>query len=514
MPDSSHNNTRIAKNALMLYFRMFLIMIVSLFTSRVILDSLGVEDYGIYNVVGGVVAMFSVLSGALTSAISRFITYELGKGNIKKLRVIFSSSVLVQIVISILIVVIAEIVGIWFINNKMDIPDSRLVAANWVFHFSLVAFVINLISIPYNACIIAHEHMSTYAYVSIVEVVGKLGIAYLIYITPFDRLISYSILTCLIALVIRLIYGFYCKKHFEECEFRFVWDKSVMKEIFSFAGWNFIGSSSAILRDQGGNIIINLFYGPLVNAAYGIAYQVKNAVQSFSNNFMTALNPQIIKSYAANDLQYMESLLFQGARFSFYILLFIALPILVETQYILEIWLKIVPEHTVLLVRLSLVFILCEVISNPLVTAAQATGKIRNYQLVVGGLQCLNIPVSYLLLKFGAGVDAVLVTAIIISQCCLCARLVILKNLIGLKVILYLRKVWLNVIIVSLFSILIPVIANHFMMENLCGFICTVLVCFICTVLSALYIGCSTDERKVLFAKLSSYLKKINPKLR
>ena len=268
MPTVAENNKRIAKNTVLLYFRMLLIMLVSLYTSRIVLRALGVEDFGIYNVVGGVVAMFSILSGSLSSAISRFITFELGKNDLNKLKRVFSASVTIQIILAILIVVVAEIIGTWFINAKMNIAPDRLQAANWVFHFSILTFVVNLINVPYNATIIAHERMSAFAYISILEVMGKLAIAYFVQIAPIDRLIFYAILMFGVALIIRFIYALYCRRHFEETHYHFIWDRQLLKQMFGFAGWNFIGTSSSLLRDQGGNILLNLFFGPVVNAVY------------------------------------------------------------------------------------------------------------------------------------------------------------------------------------------------------------------------------------------------------
>ena len=338
MSDTSTNNKRIAKNTLLLYVRMLFMMAVSLYTSRVILNALGVEDYGIYNVVGGVVAMFSIISGSLSAAISRFITFELGKGDIDKLKKTFSAAVTIQLLLSLIIVILIESVGVWFLNFKMTIPSDRMAAANWVLQFSIVTFVINLVSVPYNATIIAHERMSAFAYISILEAVGKLAIAFLIMVSPIDRLVFYAILMCGVAVIVRLTYGYYCKRHFSECRYSFRWDKEILVKMFGFAGWNFIGASSAILRDQGGNIVINLFYGPAVNAARGIAMQVNGAVTGFVSNFMTALNPQITKSYAAGDRAYMMTLIYQGARLSFYMLLLLSLPVFLNTHYILVIW--------------------------------------------------------------------------------------------------------------------------------------------------------------------------------
>lgn len=501
-PQISDNNMRIAKNTLLLYFRMLFMMVVSLYTSRVILNALGVEDFGIYNVVGGVVAMFTVISGSLSAAISRFITYELGKGDQSKLNKIFSASVTIQLLLSLIIVVLIESVGVWFLNAKMTIPADRVTAANWVLQFSIITFVINLISVPYNAAIIAHERMSAFAYISILEAIGKLAIAFFIMWSPIDKLIYYAILMCTVAVIVRLTYGHYCKKHFTECTYHFHWDKDILKQMFGFAGWNFIGASSVVFRDQGGNIILNIFFGPTVNAARGIANQVNTAITGFVQNFMTALNPQITKSYASGDGEYMMTLIFQGARLSFYMLLLLSLPVLINTHYILVIWLKIVPEHAVLFVRLILIFAMCESISNPLITAMLATGKIRNYQIVVGGLQLLNLPLSYICLKTGFVPESILVVAIIISLACLFARLYMLRGIIGLSSILYMKNVFLNVLVVALLSAIIPYMLFCYMKETFFSFIIITLIAVLCTLVVEFYIGCNQKERFFVLNKV------------
>lgn len=502
MSQTSENNKRIAKNTLLLYVRMLFLMLVTLYTSRVILHALGVEDYGIYNVVGGVVAMFSVISGSLSAAISRFITYELGKGDKERLVKIFSTSVNIQLGLSMMVILLAETIGLWFLNAKMSIPDARMTAANWVFQFSILTFIVNLISVPYNASIIAHERMSAFAYISILEAVGKLAIAFLIVVSPIDRLIFYAFLMSLIALTVRFTYGFYCKRHFEECKYHFIFDRSLLKQMSGFAGWNFIGAASAVLRDQGGNVVINLFCGPAVNAARGIAFQVNNAIQGFVTNFMTALNPQITKSYASGDRDYMMTLLFQGARLSFYMLLFLSLPVLVNTHYILVLWLKIVPEHTVLFIQLVLIFAMSESISNPLVTAMLATGNIRNYQIVVGGLQMMNLPVSYALLRLGYIPETVMIVAICISQCCLAARLYMLRGMIGLSVKKYLRKVYLNVLVVAGISGIIPAFLSSLLCETFTNFILVCIVSVLCSSIVIFYVGCNSKERDFMLFKV------------
>ena len=503
-PNNAENNKRIAKNTLLLYVRMLFLMAVSLYTSRIILNALGVQDFGIYNVVGGVVAMFSVLSGSLSAAISRFLTYELGKENQKELTKIFSSAVTIQLGIGLLIIVLAEVVGVWFLNVKMNIPVDRMVAANWVFQLSIVTFVINLISVPYNAAIIAHEKMSAFAYISILEAVGKLAIAFLIVISPIDKLIFYAILMGVVALIIRFTYGFYCKRHFRECSYSYIWDKILLKQMFGFAGWNFIGAASSVLRDQGGNIVINLFFGPVVNAARGIAFQVNNAINGFVINFMTALNPQITKSYAADDRVYMMTLIFQGARLSFYMLLLLSLPVLINTHYILTIWLKLVPEHAVLFVKLVLVLAMSDSISQPLITAMLATGKIRNYQLIVGGLQMLNLPISYVLLRMGCIPETVIIVAICMSQCCLAARLILLRTMIGLSIRMYMKKVYINILTVTIIAAIFPWMGANYVSESFLNLVPLSLFAVVCICLSVFYIGCSRGERAFILPKLQT----------
>lgn len=505
------NSKRIAKNTLLLYFRMLLTMAVGLYTSRVVLQTLGVENFGIYNVVGGVVAMFSVLSGSLSAAISRFLTFELGKNDQKKLNRVFSSAVTIQLCLALIIVVLVESVGFWFLNNKMSIPAERIYAANWVFQLSLVTFCINLVSVPYNAAIIAHEKMSAFAYVSILEALGKLVVAWGIVVSPIDRLIFYAVLMCCVALIIRTVYGWYCKKHFEECSVRFIFDSDLVKQMFSFAGWNFIGASSAVLRDQGGNVLINIFCGPTVNAARGIAVQVNNAVSQFVNNFMMALNPQITKSYASENREYMMTLIFQGARLSFFLMLFLSLPILLNTEYILSVWLKFVPEYTIVFVQLSLIFVMSESISAPLITAMLATGNIRNYQIVVGGIQLLNLPTSYILLRNGYGPEAVLFVAILLSQCCLIARLIMLKKMIALDILGYIKSVYLKVLYTTIIAVLVPYFIKIYLVysNSFCYAVVFGLGCILWGTLVIIALGCTTNERMMLKNKVVAFAKKV-----
>lgn len=488
---------------------MLLLMGVSLYTSRVVLAALGVEDYGIYNVVGGVVAMFTMISSTLSAAISRFITFELGKGNQERLNTIFSTSVIIQLIIGVIIAILVETGGVWFLENKIVIPAERLVAARWVLQFSLITLIINLISISYNATIIAHERMSAFAYISIIEASGKLGIAFLIKVSPIDSLIFYAILMAAVALLVRYVYSLYSRRHFEEAKFRWVFDKKLLKEMFGFAGWNFIGTSSMLLRDQGVNILLNLFGGPAVNAARGISMQV-TAVTQFSANFMTALNPQITKSYANNNREYLMQLLFQGARVSFYMLLILSLPIILNTNYILSLWLVEVPEYTVLFVQWALVFGMSQALQQTLITAILATGNLRNVQLLVGFIQVMNLPISYVMLSSGMSPVSVMWVAVGLSIGCLLARIYMLRKMIGLSIGLFLRRVVVNIAAVSMVAVIIPYLFSVRFTSSFSSFVLVSIMAGVCSLISIYFVGCNRSERQFVKKKLKHLNKKKN----
>ncbi|OUO51794.1 hypothetical protein B5F77_09520 [Parabacteroides sp. An277] len=498
------NNKRIAKNTLLLYVRMLCTMVVSLYTSRIILQTLGVEDFGIYNVVGGIVAMFSLFSGSLSSSISRFLTFELGKGNISQLQKVFSTAINIQVAISLLILILSEIIGVWFLNHKMVIPAERLTAANWVLQCSILTFIVNLISIPYNALIIAHERMQFFAYISILEVVLKLSVVFLLmYIDSYDKLVIYGILLLLVALIVRLTYTVYSKHHFEESTYQQIFDKSLWKEMMKFAGWNTIGVASAVFKDQGVNIVLNLFCGPAVNAARAISVQVNTAIGAFIANFMTALNPQITKSYAIGDFSYMRTLVQQGARFSFYLLLFLSIPVLIETETILSLWLHTVPDYTIHFVRLILILALCESLSGTLITAMLATGRIRNYQIIVGGLQMMNFPLSYIALRMGGKPEVTMIIAIVISIVNLFVRIFFLKKMIGLSTEYYLTKVVGNICLVSAGSLICPMLAFYGLESSIWRFLLVCIISVPSTLLIIYFIGCSTVERAWIHAQIN-----------
>ncbi len=449
------NNKRIVKNTIYLYIRMLFLMIISLYTSRIVLQTLGISDYGVYNVVGGFVSLFAILTNSLSNAISRYITIEIGRHDIKRANNVFCVSVNLLLLMAIIVLIVSELFGIWFINYHLNVPPSRLAAAHWVFQFSLLSFVIGLISIPYNALIIAHERMSAFAFISIFEAVFKLLSIYIISIISCDKLILWAIMQTLSSIVIRLIYGVYCSKQFKECQYHLFMQRKIFKEMGFFAGWNFIGEAAGILRNQGVNVLLNLYFGPVVNAANGIAMQVNGMVSQFSGNFLTAVNPQIIKRYADGNLNSSYSLVNRSAKFSFFLMLIITSPLLCETNFFLTLWLGKYPNEAVIFVQLFLVLSLIEILSYPIITLQRATGVVRDYQIVSGTIHLLNFPISWLFLIYGFPAYWVYCIAIFLAIINTFARLYMLHRIIPISMSTFYLKVLSRVLLVSLLSYLL-----------------------------------------------------------
>ena len=395
----SSANKRIARNTIMLYVRMLLIMAVTLYSSRIVLRILGVEDYGIYNVVGGVITMLSFLTNSLGNAGSRFITYALGEGDPIKLKEVFSSVLYIHLILAFVVVILGETIGIWFVCNKLVIPPERLPAALWVYHCSIITAVLSIISAPYNAAIIAHERMSAFAYISVLESLLKLGaIIILIYIST-DKLIAYAILLLIVQGCIRFLYGHYCANHFEETKTMHHWNAAQIKQIAAYAGWTVNGYLAIIGYTQGINILLNIFFGPVANAARGIAVQVQGAVMQFVSSFQTAVRPQIIKSYANLDLEHMHKLVVATSKYGFFLMLLLVFPILLCVEPILHIWLGAVPEYTNNFVRIMLLCALLEPLKSGLIAAIHATGDIKRFQIYEGTSLLSVVPIAYILLK-------------------------------------------------------------------------------------------------------------------
>lgn len=506
---TSENNKRIAKNTLLLYFRMLFMMLVSLYTSRVVLNTLGVVDFGINNVVGGVITMLGFLTGSLGAASSRYITYDLGRGDMCVMKRTFGNIKSIHYILAGIILLVGETIGLWFMTTQLQIPADRETAAFWVYQFSILSSIMSVISVPYNATIIAHEKMSAFAYITIVDAVLKLLIVYLLVILPFDKLIMYAILFFCIQAFDRIVYFTYCTRHFEETHTKCCRDKKLFKEIFVFAGWTMNGQLAVIGYTQGLNILLNMFFGPAVNAARGIAVQVQNICQQFCSNFQMALNPQLTKSYAHGDLTAMHSLLIKSSKFSFYILFFIALPLMYEAPLVLKLWLGIVPDHTVIFLRLIMVVGLLYTLSNPIIVSVHAVGKLKKFQIVEGSMLLLILPIAYILLKFwGIRPEYVFLVHILIEICTQFVRLKIVLPMIQMKLKDYLVKVIEPVILVIIVAPVIP----YFLYKNIeMGYVSFFLVCSLCIVCSSLviyFLGCSVSERVFFKGKVYEMISK------
>lgn len=506
---TTDNNKRIAKNTLLLYFRMLLMMFVTLFTSRVALDKLGVTDYGIYNVVGGVVAMLGFLNSSMSNAVQRYLSFEIGKNNEAGVNRIFNVSLFAHVGIAVFVFVVMEIVGVWYLNTHMNIPAERMDAANWVLQCSIFTTLFTIVQVPYNAIIISKEQMGIYAYISILEVVLKLLVVYMLVIGNFDKLKLYSVLIMVVTIGIVMIYRFYCTRKYKEAKFKFIKDWNLLKQIVGFASWNMLGELAWVFTGQGVNIILNSFFGPVVNAARGLAEQVNGAVNRFVANFQTAVNPQLIKNYASDQLGEMKTLLFRSTRFSYYLLLALSLPIILKMDFILHLWLKEVPDYTTGFCQLVLVSSLVSTLSNLLAQVARAYGKIRNYQIIVSIFLFLNFPLSYIVLKFGGSPLSTMFVNIGINAMLLFVRLRLTNRMIQMTYGSFIRNVLFPVIIVTAVALVIP-LTIYFMLDNsIISFIIVCLVSFVSVGVSTYALGMNANERLYILAAISKIITKI-----
>lgn len=502
MQIDNNSNKRIAKNTMLLYLRMIFILVVGLFTGRVVLNTLGVADYGIYNVVGGFVTMFTFLNGAMSTATQRFITFELARGEIERQKTVFSTSIIIHFALAAIILLLAETIGLWFVFNKLVIPEERFTATLWVYQLSILSCCLSIISLPYNAEIIAHEKMSAFAFISIIDVSLKLVIVYLIQIFPWDKLIFFAILMFLVQLLDRIIYGVYCSRHFPEARFKVVFDKRLLKDMNHIASWSLFGNLAGVGYTQGLNVLLNMFFGPAVNAARGVAVTIQGVVSGFVSNFQMALNPQITKSYAVNDLNRMHSLIYASSKFSFFLLLIIVLPLFLEAEMVLTLWLKLVPGHAVWFMRLMLCIMLVEALANPLMVSSQATGNVKVYQSVVGGTLLLIIPIAYVVLRMGGNPESVFVTHLIFAILAQYLRIWIIAGLIQMSIIEYCKKVVIQVAVVFILSIVPSYIIYHLLPDTLSGAIIVIVMSLLLTISSIFFVGLTEHERLLVYSKI------------
>lgn len=504
MSGTVQNNKRIAKNTLFLYIRMFIMLAVGLFTSRVVLDALGETDYGIYNIIGGVVVLFSFLNQALTSATQRFLNFNLGKGDMAKVESVFCMSMNSYLILSAVFLVLAETVGLWFVNTQLNIPAERLAAANWVYQFSIITFIINLIRIPYNASIIAYERMDFFAYVSLVEVVLKLLVVYALFIDGIDRLIVYSALYAIVPFLINFAYKWYCNRKFTTTCFRLMWNKVMFRALFSFSCWSLFGSLANVVASQGINILVNIFFGVVANAAMGIANQVSAHVMQFVTNFQTAFQPQIVKNYAAGQVKEFHNLIFRTSKFSFYLMFIVSLPLFLTTQEVLELWLVDVPQNTAIFCQLVLAFLLMEAITAPLWMAVQATGNIKKYQIWMASCLFLNFPFVYVAYRLGMPVYTALLIKILVNALTFCVRCYYMNKYMVFPIIAYIKQSLLPMLLVTVISVPLPIFVAYSMSQGIVQIMVTIFVSLLITCVVVYRIGLDVKERGFVTKALRS----------
>lgn len=512
MNELNLNNKRIAKNTLMLYVRMLITMLVSLYTVRVLLQELGLMDFGIYNLVSGLVTFFSFISVTMSSATQRYLSFSLGTKDKIAFQKIFSMNLLLYFFIALLVVMLAETFGLWFLNSILNIPTNRMSVANVVFQISLLTFIINLLIIPYHASILATERMSVYAYVSIVDVFLKLLLVYFLVIVDGDKLITYSVLLCLQAALIASIYILYCRKKIEGCSFDFLWEKKVFREILSYTGWTFFGGVSGILNNEGLNFLINLFFGPVLNAAKGISDRVSSAITMFISNFYSAVKPQIVKSYASGDFTYMKKLAFQSSKFSFFLMLLLSLPLILETHFVLSLWLFDLENSMIIFTKLILIYSMINVFEFPLTQLVHATGKVKKYQVSVGLFTLLTLPITFLLFRIGYSAAYAIVVLIAVYSLAYIPRLIIVRNQLNISIHEYFQQVIYKSLTVSLISIVLPFLVVLNLEAGFTRFLLTFVVSFFSILISVYIFGINNSERAIVLnflkEKIFTFVKK------
>ena len=503
----NNQNKRIAKNTIFMYIRMAITMCIGLYTSRAVLQALGVEDFGLYNVIGGIVSMFIILNNAMVNTTSRFITVYLAKDDELQTCRIFNMASWVHIVIAILVVLFAETIGLWYLENKFVVPEGRMFAAHWLYQLAILSAVFSILYVPYNAAIVAHEKMGVFAFIQIADSLLKLIIVLLLAYSPIDKLIFYATLLTILSIVDLCVYFIYCKRHFAETKIMFYWNNSLFKEMMGFAGWAVVGNFSSFFYTQGINLLLNAFCGPAVNAARGIAVQVENVVKQFANNVQVAINPQILKSYSIGDMDRMYTLVMASSRYCFYLLFFLSLPIFIETDFLLNLWLKEAPEHTTNFVQLILGIVLLDAFINPMYTANLACGKLKIYHLTLSILMYFFMFVTYFAIKFTMIPESVFVSLLVATVIGVIMRFFILEKQIGLKVFVYISSVVFPVTKVVLLSIILPILVHSMIFNEFVRFFATSTTAFL-SVMTVVYLfGITPDEKTFVVNFLSKKLK-------
>ena len=509
MTNAQKDNKRLAQNTIILYVRMFLTVGLSLYITRVVLKNLGVSQFGLYNLIGGFVSMFYIVTASLSGAITRFITYELGKNCINKLIQVFSTSINIQILFSAIVLLLGETIGLWFVNFQLNIESEQIFAANIVYQLSLISFIIELLGVPFYSLVIAHEKMKLFAFNAILGVILKLLLALLLAYACIDKIIFYAIGMLIVSIVTQLVYVLYSRKKFVECKYRYSFEKNIFKKMFSFGGWNLLTSVTLMLRSQGLNILLNIFFGTVVNAAFSVARQIEGTIRAFSKNFLVAINPQIVKSYAEGNIHRTQTLVYRGTKYSFLLLYILGLPFMLMADTFMEIWLADVPPFASSFVQLIIILSLVEMLLTPSEYLNQATGDIKRYKIVTSLAQLTILPIGYILLRLGFNPYTTMYTAIAAELLTLPYRVQLNKKLAGITWTDYCKNVLIKLLPVLIISVSVGIVLKFILPESiLMTFVITILI--IITILVATYFfAFDTSEKKFLAAIMNKAVTRI-----
>lgn len=496
----SVNNRLIIKNSIALYVRMLLSMVISLYTTRVVLNVLGANDFGLYSVIAGIITIFAVLNGLVASGTQRFIAFELGRGGDKqRLKDVFSTSYSLFLVVGIVIFILSETVGLWFVNTYIQIPIGREFAANVVYQVSVLQMFVSIVNVPFTAAILAHERMNIYGYIGIVQPLIRLGFIIILPFIPWDKLIIYSIMMFATSALTTIFYVYYCNKTFYECSLRFYIHPTMKGEILSFTAWNLLEVVSNESNNQGQNILINMFFGPIVNASRAVSMQVNNAVHGFASNFVIALNPQITKSYAGGDMGNFFSLIIRGAKFAYIVLSIIMIPIIVNIDYILKLWLDNPPENANIFCELILVSMIIRMLSEPLYTGIQSTGKIKRYQIATNILTLFNLPICYVLFKIGLPAYYACAVSILMSVLLVCSRMYFIHKLTDFPTSKFVGNIIIRCVLVSILSLLVTYYINSLHEESFIWLITVSILSILISTLFFILLSLTDGERRFIF---------------
>ena len=498
------DNSRIAKNTLFLYIRTFITMLVALYTSRVVLNALGIEDFGIWGVLGGIVSMFSFINTSLSSSVFRFVAHAIGSGNNSQVSKVYSASIIAHLCLALIIFLLCETIGQWFLTEKLVVPDAKREISEFVFHIVVLTSCVGLLNVPFNSVIIAYERMNVYAYMAIVDVFIKLFIAYVVYIVPSYKLLWYAVMMFLSSILMLLFYGIYVHRNFSNLKIQRVQDAKLFKSLLGFSGWSLMGNLAYVGYSQGLNMLLNIFFGPVVNAARAISLQIEQTVRTFIGNFQTALNPQIIKNYAANEKFLMYQLIMRGSKFSLYLLFLFALPIMLETDILLMLWLKQVPEYTSTFCRIMFLVIALETITNSVGVGIVATAKIKWLHIIVGTILLTIVPISYVVLQMGAPPESVFVVYLVVEILAVLARLIIANRQIGLSIYLFVKKAMVRPLIVITIASIIPMLIHFYCMPGVMRLLLVLTIGLVISCIAIYYLGLDSNEKKFVQEKVIS----------